>query len=281
MSAPTPGIYPGVPMPEYLGWEADSYSVLKHVARSPLHARAAMLAPDTDATRAMLVGEALDCGLLTPSHFPLRYGVPPKVDRRTKDGKAEYAAWEEAHPQFVALTAEEYEAVEGMLAAVQSHEFAAQILGAKGANQISIAWRDPESGILCKGRPDAIRQYAGYTWVVDVKTTADASPDMFARICSNLKYHWQAAMYVDGLNVLRPHSRRFIHVVIESKPPHGVAIYELTDEAVQQGRDDYRAALRVLKRCRETNTWPGYPSGIEPLDLPRWAQRADVVEEAA
>lgn len=276
---PEPGIYPGVPMQTYLSWDCPSYSVLKHFRRSPVHARAAMLEPDTEPTRAMLVGEALDCGLLTPADFPARYGLPPKVNRRSNAGKAEWAAWEEANPGFVSLTSDEFEAVEGMLASVGTHALASAILAARGQNQLSIVWEDPDTGVRLKGRPDTVRLYGGHTFVPDVKTTHDAGPWKFGKTVHDLAYHWQAAMYLDGLDVLKPHRRRFLHIVVESKKPHPVAIYELSEAAIAQGRDAYKAALRTLVQCQASGDWPGYPQRIEPLDLPKYATGVEVVED--
>ena len=38
--APEPGIYPGVPMDEYLGWDCASNSRLRRLRRSPAHLKA-------------------------------------------------------------------------------------------------------------------------------------------------------------------------------------------------------------------------------------------------
>lgn len=277
---PDPGIHAGVPQATYRGWPAVSQSILKEFRRSPMHARHAMLFPDDEATPAMIFGEAVHVAILEPERFIERYAVPPKVDKRTTAGKAEWAFWLAEHPACVPLSADEHERCLAVANAVGGHATAAKLLRGKGANEVSALWKDPGTGVVCKARPDRITQFDGWTVVVDVKTTRDASLAGFSTACARYGYHMQAAHYLAGLDVIAPLSRRFIHIAVEPEPPHGVAIYELDEAALQQGRDEIRLALAQYADCLRDDVWPGYPVAVQPIDLPKWAQRLSL-EEAA
>jgi hypothetical protein len=267
----------GVTMAEYLAIEAASASLLGVLAtKTPLHARAYVTLPRED-TSALIMGEATHYAVLEPELFDARYAVPPKVDKRTKIGKETWDAWVAAHPKQVPLTADEYDAARGMLAATAAHGEALRYLEGFGQNEVTLTWRDDETGEACKARPDRLARVDGRTWVVDIKTCRSASPFMFAKAVSDYQYHQKAAWYLDALNILDPRPRQFLFVAVESKPPFAVALYQLTDEAIQQGRAENRSALKLLASCKASGVWPGYPPEVQFIDLPRWKQR-DITE---
>lgn len=80
-------------------------------------------------------------------------------------------------------------------------------------------------------------------------------------------------MYLDGLNTLAPHDRKFVFVAVEKEPPYAVAVYELEEDALQLGRDDYQKHLAQYAECVKTNRWPGYGDGMDYVSLPSWAFR--------
>jgi len=105
---------------------------------------------------------------------------------------------------------------------------------------------------------------------VDLKSTQDAS-EHFAKSCANYGYHRQAAMYLDGLRTLGLDAEHFIFVAAEKAPPYAVGVYELDYDAIERGRDLYRADLELLARCMERDEWPAYSPELVTLSLPRWA----------
>ena len=107
---------------------------------------------------------------------------------------------------------------------------------------------------------------------MDVKTTQDASPREFAKSIANFGYHVQAAYYLDICNDLGMDKKCFIIVAVESAPPHGVGIYQLSTEAIETGRKLYRKWLEILAECIEKDEWLGYPEKFNVIDLPGWAR---------
>lgn len=264
-----------IPMASYLAFDAASASLL-HVlsTQTPAHARVYMTEPRED-TRSLILGEAVHYAILEPQLFPLRYAVSPKVDKRTKIGKETYEEWVAEHPSHVPLTADEYDAARGMLAATAAHGEALRYLEGAGMNEVTLTWTDEATGLACKARPDRIARVDGRTWVVDVKTCRSASPHGFSKAVAEYGYHHKAAWYLDALDLLDPRPRQFLFVAVESESPFALALYQLTDDAIEQGREDNRAALAVLAECKRTGVWPGYPTEVTYLDLPRWAQRRE------
>jgi exodeoxyribonuclease VIII len=263
----------GLGMASYLAIDAASASLL-HVlsTQTPMHAHVYMTTPRED-TKALILGEAVHYAILEPELFDLRYAVPPKADKRTTAGKEAWAQWLAEHPTQVPLTADEYDAARGMLAATAAHGEALRYLEAEGANEITLTWTDEETGLACKARPDRVARVDGRTWVVDVKTCRSASPHGFAKAIAEYGYHRKSAWYLDALDLLDPRPRQFLFVATENKAPYALALYQLTDDAIQQGRTENRAALKLLATCKQSGIWPGYPADITYLDLPRWAQK--------
>lgn len=259
-------------MGSYLAIEAASASLLHVLAtKTPMHAYAYMTEPRED-TKALILGEATHYAILEPALFDLRYVEPPDVDSRTVSGKSEWAAWRVAHPQCVPMKHDEYLLAKGMQVAASAHAEALRFLQGPGLNESTLTWADEATGEPCKARPDRIVQVDGRTWVVDVKTCRSASPFKFSRAVADYGYHQKAAWYLDALALVDPRPRRFLFMAVENESPHAIALYELTDEAIDQGRAENAAALALLAECKRTKTWPGYTTEIQFIDLPRWAQ---------
>lgn len=264
------GLHHSLSRHEYEQIDAANFSTLKHFDRSAAHAHEYILHPK-EPTDAMELGTAVHMAILEPERFASAYTVAPKVDRRTKEGKAEWAKIEADNPGRSFLSTEEYEQCNGMMKAVESHPFAHQLIYGQGRNEISCIWKDEATGVLCKSRMDRFTSAWGYSVVLDIKSTGNAQEGIFKAQAARMLYHVQAAFYLDGLNTLAPLDRRFLTLVIERERPHGIQIFEMDDEALSEGRSRYRSFLRQYKACKETNNWPGYVNGIQPLALPKWA----------
>lgn len=265
-----PGIHRGVSMAEYLALDAVSASLLHRFQPTALHARHYMTQPREDTT-ALMVGEAAHYAILEPDLFDARYAVIPQFGRSNAD-KAAKADWISAHPSIVALKQDEYDAAIGISKAVRAHAEASRYLYGRGQNEVTLVWNNDL--VLCKARPDRIADVDGWTFVPDIKTCRNADAKWFSKAVHDYGYHQKAAWYLDALNAFAPRERRFLFIAVESAAPHAVAIYELTDDALAQGRDENAAALATYREAASTGIWPGYPTGIQYLDLPKYAQAA-------
>lgn len=251
-----------------------SKSHLDQVARSPLHYWARYLDPnrvELEPTPAMLIGSALHTHVLELDKWDARYVTMPEgIDRRTKQGKAEWEAFSVASSGRIVLSKADAELVMKMGQAIYSHPAAAMLLqGLPGKAETTWMWTDHATGLQCKCRPDWLTDDGSL--IIDLKTTEDASPLGFRKSVANWRYHVQAAWYLDGLeraNGTRPD--QFIFVVVEKKPPHAVAVYAADAEMIAIGAETAARDLDVLATCKAAGAWPGYSDQIETISLPAW-----------
>jgi exodeoxyribonuclease VIII len=267
---PEPGVHAGVPYSDYETWDGINHSTLKWFSRSPAHARQYRVRPPEPSAQ-MALGSATHVAVLEPDRFPDAYARGIQVDRRYSKGKEAWARFQSENAGRIVLAPEEFDLCLRLREAVWSHPTAADILRGPGGNEMSAFWRDRDTGKDCRGRMDAIRSFYGWTFIVDLKTAADASPDGFSRAAARFSYAEQAAFYLDGLNALDERSRRFVHIAVEKEEPCAVAVYELDEQSIDEGRRAYRRHLKQYAECIETQTWGGYGDGILPLSLPRWS----------
>lgn len=259
---------------EYHKRSEIGHSSLVRIMKSPAHYREYIENP-VEPTLNMLLGTAFHAYLLEEEVFRRDFAVMPKFDKRTKAGKENAAIWEAENSGKTGLTAEQKQTIANMASSVKQHLGAASLL-CHGLSETSGFWRDNETGVDCKFRPDFLaldRSTNAITGLVDVKTCADASADGFSKAIVNYGYDVQASYYQDGLFELTGYRVPFYFIAVEKEPPYAVAVYRTSDNIMEVGRKKYQAALQLLKWCKANSAWPAYqPNGaIEEIDLPRWA----------
>ncbi len=264
------GIHRGLSFTGYCALPGVNHSTLERVRRSPAHAREEALHPK-EPTAALALGHAFHVRLLEPHRFALEYTTGPTINRRTKIGRSVWARFERENAGRFLLKPEEAQLYDRMAEAVLAHPVAAQLLAGRGASELAFVWRDAETSLLCKGRVDRLGELGGWPFVVDVKSTRDASPQAFARSITAYGYHRQTAYYRAGLDALRPAARRATIIAVEKEPPYAVAVYELAERALEQGEREFRAALARYRECVESGIWPAYGDDLGLIDLPSWA----------
>ena len=270
------GVYSGITNDAYHSGEGISKSGLDLIGKSPLHFWSKYLDPKrvpSEPTPAMLLGTAIHAAVLEPESFANDYVVIPKFDRRTKEGKADYEAFiNEAAAGKAIISADDYATCVQIQANVRRHP-AAQVLLTDGEPELSVYWRDEQTGVLCKCRPDWMNYKANA--IVDVKSCEDASPAGFQKSIAKWGYHVQAAWYLDGLKAATGYApKAFIFAAIEKTRPYATAFYYADDEMIEVGRQVYRERLDLYAGCLKQNLWPGYPAELQAISLPGWVMKA-------
>lgn len=291
--ARAPGVYPDLDIDAY---HADTTAISKTgldlIDRSPLHYFSGYLDPnrpphENDETVARLVGHLAHCSILEPAEFEKRYAVlPPDAPRRptsaqwnaknpSSDSMMAMAWWREWLANNEGKTVITHEQRETAMRQAESVRKIPDIREAldRGRPEVSAYWRDPQTGVMCRCRPDW-RHDAGERRVilVDVKTYSNAEPFEFARQIPRMRYEVQDAYYTDGyalaadVDVLG-----FIFLAVETEYPYAASAVMLDDAGRDQGRASYHRNLETYARCLKTGEWPGYATGIQPVSLPRWA----------
>lgn len=259
----------GLSNAQYQKWQGLSVSKIKELSKSPMHLRYRMDNPQ-EPTPAMQIGTVFHAAVLEPETLSDVVAVAPDVDRRTKDGKAAWAEFEQDAAGKIILKQAEMEQISDMAEAVEAHPEAMWLLADVNnpLTEVSCFWTDFRS-FGCKCRPDRLTADG---IVIDLKTTDDASPDGFARACAQYKYHWQAAWYLTGLTAASGYQHDdFRLIAVEKKPPYGVGVYQMPRVYIDIAREQIAPLLDLYRRCLEDNSWPGYSDKTEILQMPVWA----------
>jgi len=257
-----------MPLEDYHQIDAMSKGKLDKLAISPLHYKASMENPP-EPTPQMIFGAAYHLKALEPDEFEKYYVVPPKIDRRTKDGKAEWEHWQWKNEGKTLLTQEDVTIIDEMIAVLYKHPTASKLLSDGIAEDSLIAEID---GVKAKCRPDYSRPDLNI--LIDLKTTVDASWIGFSKAVANFNYHIQSAWYLDVANLAaEPIYKQFVFIAQEKKPPYAIAIYVADNEMIELGREKYLELLDTYKYCMDNDVWPGYPQVIQVISLPGWAKK--------
>lgn len=273
---PDAGLILGMSNADYHSLPSVSSSQLKTILRSPAHYADAYLSekPRKEPTASMVLGSLTHTLFLEPEQYGSEYAIAPECDRRTKEGKAIYAAFQDAADGMTIITAEQRDTAHAMSRALCGHQIHEAMTG--GHAEASIFWTDEQTGLSCRIRPDyhiAPCEMWPTGLIIDVKSTDDARPEAFSRTCVTYGYDLSAAMYCDGFqqHYGTDEPPLFLLLVVERDAPHAVACYECSPEMLDKGGEKYRNALELLTICRLSGEWPGYDSGIQLLNLPKWA----------
>ena len=265
----------------YHGNPAISHSKLECYRRRPalyFKKYVARTLPQPEETGAFRLGSAVHCAVLEEKEFSARYILRPDCDRRTKEGKIQFAEFSAQHADKTLLDADEMAQVVAMREAVAAHPIASQLLYDGHAE---MTWRKEQLNALgaLQCRTDWFSSFGceitnGEPYALDLKTVESLDSDAFRnfeRAAFSYGYHRQAGFYLPLINEIyeRPVSRMY-YVAVEKVEPFGVAVYKLSDDAIARGQDENIADLMRLKRSLETGDWPNIEPTIHELKLPGW-----------
>jgi hypothetical protein len=207
-------------------------------------------------------------------------GVGPKLtviehdNYRTRDAQDRR---DEAHAAgAVPLLEWEYAKVKEMAAALRKHPLASALLiPGQGTAEKTLIWRDEETGVWRRARPDWLpHPRPGRLVVPDYKTTEGADPDTAQRAVFRYGYHQQGAWYLDGLQALGLADDQAVFTLIfqGKEPPYLVSVLQLDSESLRLGRMRNRKALDIYAECVATDTWPGYGDDVTVTRAPAWVE---------
>lgn len=256
---------------EYRAHEGVSRSELWNMRLSPEKFKYLLDNP-LPSTPTQIFGSAFHKYVLEPDTFYAEYAVMPKIDKRTKDGKAQFEAFAADCGERSIINEEDFATIKAMRDKLMSTKLAYRLLS--GAKEQSVFWTDDWSGERCKCRPDAITEIGGINVLVDLKTCANASTESFARDAIKYGYDLQAAMYKIGCDIAFNRTHDFVFIAIERESPYAVNIMQADEITIGLGRNKFRKYLDMYAECNRTNNWYGYngaDSAITVLTPPRWA----------
>jgi hypothetical protein len=211
------------------------------------------------AAHALLVGAV---GTFRES-FVIRPETAPDGTGRKWNGNnhacQEWIAKQHANGRMV-LTQEQIECVKGMAISLSQHPMVATGL-LRGDIERSLVWKDPETGVWLKARPDAIPNDSGD--VSDLKTTRSVVMPDIVRTTGELGYFRQGAMIADGLKAVYDLDMTSFNLVfVEKARPWCVRVAPpMHRDDLIRGRMQNRVAIRAFAKCLDSNRWPGPDPG--------------------
>ena len=252
-----------------------NWSVLKHSLEHPAKSMWELQKKNQPTDR-MILGSAIHCLFLEGEDaYARQYAVCPKVDRRTKDGKAAYSAFVERSRGKSVLSEESDLNVRKVVKSLAKHPAASDYVVTHQAEQaIRFELID---GLWGKGIIDLMPTGDGP--IVDLKTTRDASPAGFARQIANMHYHGQACYYRRAVASHDGKPRRdFVFIAVEVEPPYMIGVYKLNQESIECGERMVDVAIdRWYAASRGQQGFdPHYTDYVEDLSIPVWAMGKDV-----
>lgn len=237
---------------------------------------------EEEETEALTIGRAAHHVLLGESEFAKQFrrkpeelhGLPWHGNR--KDCKAWLS--EQALAGITVLTELQIEMIRGMGRSLSQHALVRNGI-LNGLIEKSIVWKDLETGVWLKIRPDAIPTSSAD--FADLKTTVSVDVYELARTIYDYGYHISAALIGMGCRaVLGVQMTSFTLVFVEKKPPYCVRIVQLPDADILRGEALVRRAINRFAECLDTGIWPG-PGDMndaEFVSLPQFAQnRIDAI----
>lgn len=305
-----PGIYRGVPNRVYHGPLTVEPSVSrsglwKLFNKSPRHFwHESYLNPDRppeDEAEALVLGRAAHHVLLgegafrehfivRPETYPegVEYGdpIPHSAKLKPWNGNAtwckEWLADHKDDPRGI-LKPDHIETIKGMAGGL-SRDHMVQRGALQGLVEHTLVYRDEETGVWIKTRPDVIPTTDDD--VADLKTCADISDEGLEKAIGRDGLFLQGAMTaLSWRHVLGRELGAFNFVFVEKAAPYCVRTRELSRSEIELGITTFRTAVRLFAQCVANDDWPGpgtsedlQPIQMKPYDRMKIERRLTLLE---
>lgn len=259
-----------IPDKDYHSKDALSSTALKEFIRSPAHYKAFVdnKRPQTDAQR---LGSLIHKAILEPTEFDKLLRVDPGMDLKTKDGREQLIEFSEELPEdAIVITSRtsldsfsrhigdklivkesEFENIKKMQQVAHEHKSFYEYLSAPG-RIVEHCVFDNIYGCDVKIKPDLI---VG-DYLIDYKTTQDASTNSFKYDIRKYKYDFQLIYY--GLVLKHATGKSYNKLIIaqEKQPPFAIQIYEI--EHTISSELQIVELIETFQYHKEADSWPSY-----------------------
>jgi len=278
---PVSGIYEGLGFDQYRKAWAIANSDLLRLEESPRKYKFQQENPKPQ-TKAMAFGTALHTIVLEPEKFNELYIPDAYTGSYSKDAKA----WREEQkenditvinnkddPEKGVYGMSDWDRLHYMRDAVLAHPTLSILLGDGGQSEVSIFWKEEETGLMCKCRVDYL-PYA-HNIAIDLKSTEDATMSEFQYSMFKYGYVHQDAHYSDGLyahNMIR----HFIFAAIEKEPPFEIGLYTVSKEDRDFGYTRRNRNLLKMQDCIKNNNWSGITEDVREINLAPYQRKMNI-----
>lgn len=238
------GFYYGIDNDEYRASEPVSNSDLKYIRQNPAQYIWSKNAPvDAEKLEAQDNGSALHCLMLEPDEFKKRFIEMEKFDGRTSKGKADKAAWLAEHEGSgkIILEHEYARKLPIMRESLLAHPYVRSIFELERDTEVSGFFKDPETGLMVKFRPDIKLKNAHL--LADLKKLAQF--ERMDYVFEDHGYHVQNALYADGYHAITGEYPAFVFLAVSDTVNCGR--YEVDAIELKQDDEDHRNRISVAK----------------------------------
>lgn len=230
---------------EYQSYPAVSSHWLIDLLVSPAHCWRRHLDPERvieSSSDALRLGTLVHCLALTPRQLEREFRV--LEDRRSRTGRAE---WDWTLCQgWTPIKPAELDKARAIVAALKAHKTANRLL-TYGKKERSIIQPRPSGLLPLKARLDV--HCEANRLIVELKTTRDLG--VIRASMERYRYPLSAAFYRD---IVRGQATAFVFV--QTTPPHDIEIVDFPRSQLEEGRDQWKAALRRFDECWRSGVWP-------------------------
>lgn len=217
-------------------------------------------------TAALSFGRAAHAMILGEPEWNKYFVISPYPDFRTKEARS----WKESETRTI-VKPDQYETIKAMSRVIASSPLLSKIFK-DGKPEQSLIWKDKETGIWLKSRPDWLPN--SIQFVPNFKTSRSARPADFQRQAYELGYHQGAALCLEGIReIIGWNSPTYYFVVQEKEPPYVATLALMRDTDIEWGALLNRSALRKLARALDKGEWPGYATSPIEIQMPAWAEK--------
>lgn len=250
-----------------------TYSSGKEFLKSPRHWVQYLMKPFAP-SEAMVLGNMVDCLILSKDDFEKTYLVADKPDLRNPQNKIDWTKLIESatNNKQTLVSKIQYEQAKKMSESVLTNRDALQVLNQVGETHFKRYWNDKETGLLCSCEMDGI----GDTLSVEIKTAQDASDDHFSRNAVYLEYPLQVGFVTEMKRVKHQFTPHYF-IIIESSEPYCVNVLKADDSFVEYGQWQFRKLMMEFKHCVDNNLFHEgfefhHATGYGQLSLPGWVK---------
>ena len=266
------GLFEKIPNHVYHSEEYDylSSTEIRNLLITPAHYKARKNEGERN-TPALNFGSATHSMILQPELEEV--AALPKIDKRTKAGKAEFAEFCDENEGKIIVSEKEYLTIQAMQKVLYKHKYAKRILDRKSIKkEVSAVWREDsgDDSFLCKLRADILSQATDNEFIVDYKTTGDASHYGFSRQIFNKGYHIQAYHYARGMKALTGKDHIFMFIAQEKEAPYAVNVFSVDEEVMEIAKDSWEKATSDYLESLKSGRWSAYKEGVWPINVPNW-----------
>jgi exodeoxyribonuclease VIII len=253
----------------YDAWTGINASSLKKFMVSPMHYLNWLETKDDEDTNdAFRFGTAFHMAILEPDRFSRDFIVAPDVDRRTKDGKAQWsdfiATLNPAGDNY--LTTKEYASLQRMKFNVQENSFWKSISNPADEEYREAGFSCEYAGVDIKGRIDYFNKTKNI--IIDWKSINDTPTIRVAKheIISK-GYDIQSFIYQKGVEIVTGVKPQMFFGFVEKKAPFSIAYYELSPERIDSVKELVDVELIRMEGAKTIGIYAGLPSENNPMML--------------